>query len=628
MTDNRNQIKKLPMVGWLNPKELARTGLEVLLSNLFGKYADRRLTEAALHPLAEDEDFFYTLGEESSSEKDGDFWFDYVSDVGDGWDSTYSVAYYLAENELILKHQNQEHLTKKGKLLIFGGDEVYPSASPQAYQERLINPYQAAFYQDCRKAKKNNKPDSFVFAIPGNHDWYDSLVCFSDMFCQKGKFIGRQTLQDRSYFAVKLPKGWWLLATDMQLGSSLDRPQIEYFKKVMEKIKENPSDRIILCSAEPYWINSKINENDNGAIEAAMNYFQGGILDGRVALYLAGDLHHYRRHTNQVKGKHKIIAGGGGAFLHPTHGISVDEIGKDSNYHLTKSFPDKKESRKLCWGNLWFIFHNPAFGLITGFLYLAAALGFRSNLGGQNDFLRALLTVGGDFILHPLAVFWSLFIFGAAFYFTDKSINTSIRLLTALTHSAMHLIILFLGGWGISYWVGSGQGLDFTSVGQMLTAGVLIFSLGYLAGSSVMGIYLLLTMNSFGWNANEAFAALAIPDYKNFLRLKISSNGDLTVYPVGIKRVPRKWISPADTTTSSGQLFIPDDAKATFPELIEQPIIISKSGVIQSDQPEQRGSEPAFEPNYQVQVLQEAARETKIKDESQNSSDEYSEKIK
>ena len=40
------------------------------------------------------------------------------------------------------------------------------------------------------------------------------------------------TRQTRSYFALKLPANWWLLAIDLQLGADLDEPQVQYFQKV------------------------------------------------------------------------------------------------------------------------------------------------------------------------------------------------------------------------------------------------------------------------------------------------------------------------------------------------------------------------------------------------------------
>ena len=45
--------------------------------------------------------------------------------------------------------------------------------------------------------------------------------------------------------------------------------------------------------------------------------------------------------------------------------------------------------------------------------------------------------------------------------------------------------------------------------------------LGWLAGSIILGVYLYVSLNRFGRHANEAFSALAIPDWKNFLPLHI-----------------------------------------------------------------------------------------------------------
>ena len=61
---------------------------------------------------------------------------------------------------------------------------------------------------------------------------------------------------------------------------------------------------------------------------------------------------------------------------------------------------------------------------------------------------------------------------------------------------------------------------------------------GFLAGGVLMGVYLLVSLNVLGRHANEAFSALRVEDYKNFLRLHIRPDGKLEVYPVGIDKVP------------------------------------------------------------------------------------------
>src|SRR5262249_37608657 len=111
----------------------------------------------------------------------------------------------------------------------------------------------------------------------------------------------------------------------------------------------------------------------------------------------------------------------------------------------------------------------------------------------------------------------------------------------------------------------------FKSPRQLLLAGLLIFVMGWVVGSVILGIYLLISLNIFKRHSNEAFSALACPDWKNFLRLKIDANG-LTIFPIGIRRVARKWQPSGE---AGGASYIPKDPSATAPELIEPPIVIA-----------------------------------------------------
>ncbi len=93
-----------------------------------------------------------------------------------------------------------------------------------------------------------------------------------------------------------------------------------------------------------------------------------------------------------------------------------------------------------------------------------------------------------------------------------------------------------------------------------------------------MGLYLLVSYNCFGRHGNEAFSSLAIQDWKQFLRLHIDEQGTLTIYPIGIPRVPRKWKARDGI---EGPESVPDkdgDPRATEPALIEPPIILKSSG--------------------------------------------------
>lgn len=47
----------------------------------------------------------------------------------------------------------------------------------------------------------------------------------------------------------------------------------------------------------------------------------------------------------------------------------------------------------------------------------------------------------------------------------------------------------------------------------------------------------LLSRESFGFHANEAFSALRIQSHKNFLRFRIAPDGSLTIYALGLDRL-------------------------------------------------------------------------------------------
>ena len=69
------------------------------------------------------------------------------------------------------------------------------------------------------------------------------------------------------------------------------------------------------------------------------------------------------------------------------------------------------------------------------------------------------------------------------------------------------------------------QGYDWVTMWVILAVGI-PFS-GYLLGSTLLGVYLLISLNCWQVNQNEAFSALRIKDYKNFLRFCIKDDGSL-----------------------------------------------------------------------------------------------------
>src|SRR3982074_2280746 len=125
------------------------------------------------------------------------------------------------------------------------------------------------------------------FPVPGNHDWYDSLVSFTRLFCQRRWFAGWKTRQNRSYFALRLPHRWWLIGTDVQLDSDIDVPQVRYFKHIAKKM--SGGDRIILCAAEPHWIYAKVyGKDDRNYTEDNLAFLENKVFSNQqIAVYLS-----------------------------------------------------------------------------------------------------------------------------------------------------------------------------------------------------------------------------------------------------------------------------------------------------------------------------------------------------
>ncbi|MDY7231817.1 metallophosphoesterase [Hyalangium rubrum] len=545
------------MVRWFDPLILARTGVRSVISATIGKQADRRLLDALAAPKVEPSDFSVDAAGNPRQE----LWLDYVSDLGDGWDSTYAVAHTVARPSLTVQDETgKTYDTHGGELLVFGGDAVYPDASVKEYEERTIQPWASAM--------RGQRPRPHLFAIPGNHDWYDGLVSFIRLFCQERALGGWTTHQRRSYFAVKLPHGWWLIGTDMQLESDLDDPQVQYFQEVAKLM--NKDDRVILCLAEPAWLRAQVR---TPAIrlhqENNLDFLQHQVLGKKVSVFLAGDLHHYRRHANDA-GQQKIIAGGGGAFLHPTHAPRKQRP-LPEGFTARKCFPSATESRRLCWHNLAFLKHNPRFGMLTGLLYMLLAWALSTNIGASTA-PKALSLVVSTALGSPGVVIIALLIILGLIGFADARFGR-LRPVVGVLHGLVHLLAVFLIAWGVSYLVGPVLDLPFRSLQRDLVSAALIFLGGLVVGPTLMGLYLLISLNVFSAHANEAFGSLSIPDWKNFVRMRIDKNGRLWLFPIGIRRVPRSW-KPGSTVREPEWVPDPADKRATPPALIEPPIIV------------------------------------------------------
>jgi hypothetical protein len=556
--ESREQIGfvRRPMVRWFDPVQLAGTALQVVVSSLFGAYSDKREIQAALSPGAQ-ANREYAEAEE--------LWIDYVADLGDGFEPTYSVAYLHSRPRLALRGPDGRSWdTERGRLLVMGGDQVYPTATRTEYEDRLIGPYRAAL--PCVE------PESaapHLYAIPGNHDWYDGLTNFMRIFCQRHWIGGWKTQQQRSYFALELPHRWWLWAIDIQFDAYIDDPQLDYFRAAKKLLREG--DRLVLLTGKPSW--TKALEDDPSYRNLA--FFEKEMLadtGARLALVVSGDLHHYVRYEDRSGVRQRITAGGGGAYLYPTHHVAEDlrlqEGDSTFEYDLKAAFPPKERSRRLRWWAPWRLpLKNWRLLRVFALIFFALALLMQVPVrrairpSGEVD-AGAMPGLWLDLVTSRWFVFAALILLGALVLFAaGRSLLQKVPLGAA--HAVPQLLML---SWAVvfSAWLLALPG-DWSMRFPLLVA-ALTALVASLPGAWLLGLYLAVCDWVFGTHrplfgdpldrhANEAFACQGIADWKNFLRLHIGPEGTLTIFPVGVERVARRKELRLNTTGAPGDPF-------------------------------------------------------------------------
>jgi hypothetical protein len=548
------------MVRWYDPRIIFHSAKEILFRKMLGPAT----LPCSIEP-GDDCPRYFDYRAHCERDQDGGFWIDYVSDIGDGWDSTYTVARGIGGANLAVGGPpgcRDVTVLPRASILVLGGDEVYPVGSRRSYDERLVAPYAAAV-----RDLADGDPHPDVFAIPGNHDWYDNLVAFSPMFLSNQWFTHWRTMQNRSYFAVRLPGHWWLLGTDIELGCDIDREQLAYFEYVASCMDDD--DRVILCNAMPHWISEAL-AGDRERPSSNLKDLEGKVLKDRTWLYLAGDLHHYRRHTCRSDGRLKITAGGGGAFAHPTHtnlaqlATITDEVVDERGHAQTRvyeletrsCFPPLERSRRIIRLNLLpfgIVWHQPLFFLMPAVLYLLTWWMVALDLESLGAILWTAGSIAGFITITPVE-------------------RLSHRIAVGLAHSFVHL-----GGALLCAWLAARLALEIDPRGSApeLVQGLLVFALGGVIGSMIFGWYLTIMCEVFGVLQNEAASTQGCSHWKSFLRLRIGPDGDLTIHPIGIAKTPR-WSSRGYRPGPGAAAAVPRDGREEHEiyRYIEPPVVI------------------------------------------------------
>jgi hypothetical protein len=585
-------------VRWLAPGELARTAIKVALSSLFADYADRREVQAALPATV------LTL----AADADGGLWLDHVADLGDGFDSTYTVARMLAADELEVDPPPGGSAAPvrlpRARLLVMGGDEVYPTPSSTGYEDRLKGPYRAALPPAAAD------PAPLLVALPGNHDWYDGLTAFLRLFAQRRPLGAWRTVQTRSYFAVQLPHRWWLVGVDTQLGTYIDDPQIRYFREHLSSVLQ-PGDAVIVAVPSPTWVGT--GRGDPDAFNP-LHYFEREVVEryrdltggtvretgAAVRLWITGDLHHYARYAEALPGdagegaaRQFVTCGLGGSYLLDTHQLPdslelpspssrMTERSTPRRYDLHSPWPTKERSRRLVGGIVagpprGLPFRNPGFWRLAGGIHGALLLLLLFTLGLEKGWnLTGVLRLG-----RFADVAWfggQVLVWGAGLY-----VLLALRPLTHLGRPRAPSEV---------FWAGLAQVV--VGLAGMAALVIVPWPTGW-PDWFVLGLALLMTIVGTGLVASYAFAlyvivsrlplvqgwqlaAQALEDVKGFVRLRVDPSGRLTLYPIVVDTVCHDWrLEPPDRVHGPPGSVRPEFAGPTpRPHLIEPPVVIDR----------------------------------------------------
>lgn len=614
-----------PMVNWLGPVQLMKTALRSAVAMTLGAFADPREMQAALNPQLGNTPIEVKAG--------GKLWVDYLADTGDGWDATCSLA-LCASQDLRVKHQGQQVDLPRSRVLLLGGDQVYPTPAQGGYRTRFLDPFRAAFPAPvpgaaCASSDKPvHQPDApLMVATPGNHDWYDGLRGFVRLFCNRQPIGGWATAQCTSYYVLKLDAGWWIWGLDLQLESSIDRPQQQYFQAMKALLQ--PGDRVVLCTPEPSWVDEaeRLAREDRrlAAIETQSPRFRSlrqieELLGEHLAVVLAGDNHHYARYApaGAAPAPQRITCGGGGAFLLGTHQlpdppkpIVVD--GVRQHYTLEKTYPDKATSRQLR-NRAWRLpTRNLSFCAMLALLYLMftwlvqSASKMAHPMLGNLGLMESLATLEWRWgnvpaawarllvvmahspasVLFALAIVLGCGALSQSCARIPRMLAFGVGLAHGLLHLGLALGLLWLTARINLHWLG----LDADSWRQVALFLVQMLLLGGSLGGLLFGGWMVVANVLLGLHSEEVFSSQRIADHKCFLRMCFEADR-LTIYPLKLDRVCKRWTVNRSVhqekqvgrtwklwayPDSTGPRFMPAPGALQL-ELIEDPIVIHRAG--------------------------------------------------
>jgi hypothetical protein len=456
-----------------------------------------------------------------------DLYIDFVADTGDDVAVSRAVARLVfSVYELPDPDRPGQLLTApRGDILFFGGDTAYPVATAREILNRIIVPWNQVL--QALPDGNGHGRSRVLLGIPGNHDWYDGLDGFARMFRRRtagprapapalspmmrqqytewarellrGGVVakpealvlsGYTPVQGASHFALRLAPGIELLAVDRQL-TRIDPRQQEFLGGVYQ---ERPDAATMVVLPDPVFLFGMPSKTGTEMIESLH-------LDpaARETFVLTGDIHHYER-FQRGKALH-VIAGGGGAFLHPARiapgGITPDVAwpGAAQSRQLLRHVP-----WKLACGRSGLLPH------ITLLLLFAPGVALDGHL-----YAKAHVSIPATLVITVLLAIVFALIAGAP----RQKAGVPLAVVAAAAVAAIPI--------GVSFAVRA----TLPHLTQWAPTPVILLvtlALAAFAGTFVFGAFLAL-LTALGYEHLQALTALDHPGFKHFVRLRVRADG-------------------------------------------------------------------------------------------------------
>jgi hypothetical protein len=261
-----------------------------------------------------------------------------LGDPGEGDHSQYAVA------EALLARADGT------SFMLIASDVMYPAGELADYERKFTTPYEP--YEPP------------IYAIPGNHDWYDALQGFMFNFCEEDppppdprtglvrrlnprRALGRglwwdvpapsageiedyrkrrrpmSPPQPGPYFCIDM-EPLRIVAIDTGITNEIDRDQAEWLRRVSA---ERPDTAKVLVTGKPLYADG---EPKPTKIEKRWPWQpRETILEvveepaHRYVAVFGGDIHNYQRYPRRHDARtiNYVVCGGSGAFMHATHKI-------------------------------------------------------------------------------------------------------------------------------------------------------------------------------------------------------------------------------------------------------------------------------------------------------------------